>query len=750
MFFALWGVFFLFPARSAAQEHPGRPLRSGAPAPDEILYHAIHQEETPDLIHLRGVSRIETTETLIEADEIDYDRHTGWAYARGNVRFQSFVDGDKLQADHGEYNLQSDEGKFYVVSGTSPAKAGVRRGLLSTTNPFYFQGQWAERIKDQYILHNGFITDCRIKKPWWSVSAPMFNIIPDDRAVGRNAIFRIKHIPVLYSPIFYRPLGRNPRASGFLTPNAGNSSSRGLMFGGGYYWAINPSYDLGYRIQDFTKRGLTHTIDASGKPTENTSFNVYIYGVQDRGEVIGNTLFKAPGYTVEAKGKATDLPWGFEGRFDINYISSFLFRQTFSESYNEAISSEVNSIAYLQRHWDDYILNIVIKRNELYESTTPGDRDVIQKLPEVEFEGRDRQLLDGAIPFWFSFDSSTTLGRRQEPAFQTSNTLNRDDLYPRVTSALDLDGFHLIPSFALRETFYTDSFNANGQLSGNTLLRSAREFDLDIRTPTLARVFPLPKRLGKQVKHVLEPYAKFQYITGVDAFNRIIKLDADDLYSDTTQLEVGLVNHIYVKDKNGNIDEFANWTVKQARYWNPTFGGAFVPGERNVVESTEDLTAFAFMGTPRNFSPIVSDLRLSYLKFTAEWRADYDPVVGHMVASIVNAGYRFSQYFINVGHNDIHGDPTQLPSANQITTTFGFGNDLRRGWNAAASTTYDYERGILLYTTIQAAYNTDCCGFSGQFRRFEIGSRNENQWRFSFQLANIGAFGSLRQQDRIF
>jgi LPS-assembly protein len=746
----LSGALLLGPARSIAQDHPTRPVRADAPAPDEILYHALHQEETPDVVHLRGDCRIETTETLIEADEIDYDRHTGWAHARGNLRFQSFVDGDKLQADYGDYNIQSDEGKFFVVSGTSPAKTGVRRGLLSTTNPFYFQGQWAERIKDKYVLHHGFITDCKIKKPWWTMSAPIFDIIPDDRAVGRNTIFRLKHIPVLYAPIFYRPLGRNPRSSGFLTPNVGNSSSRGMMFGGGYYWAINRSYDLAYRIQDFTRRGLTHTVDASGKPTEHTSYNVYIYGVQDRGEVIGNTLLKAPGYTIEAKGAATDLPWGFEGRFDINYLSSFLFRQTFSESYNEAISSEVNSIAYLQRHWNDYILNIVAKRNELYESTTPGDRDVIQKLPEVEFEGRDRDLFNGPIPFWFSFDSSATLGRRQEPTFQTNSTMNRDDLYPRVTTKLDLDGFHLIPSFALRETFYTDSFNAQGQLTKDTLLRSAREFDLDIRTPTLERTFALPKRLGKQAKHVLEPYAKFQYVTGVDAFNRIIKLDADDLYSDTTQLEVGLINHIYVKDKNGNIDELLNWTVKQARYWNPTFGGAFVPGERNVVESTEDLTAFAFLGTPRNFSPVISDLRLSYLKFTAEWRADYDPVLGHIVASITNAGYRFSQYFITVGHNDIHGDPTQLPGANQVTTTFGYGNDLRRGWNGAASTTYDYERGILLYTTIQSAYNTDCCGFSAQFRRFEFGTRNENQWRFSFQLANIGAFGSLRQQDRIF
>lgn len=750
MFFAFFGVFFLGPALLSAQDHAARPVPQGAPAPDKILAEAIHNDQTPDAIHLRGDARIETSEMLIQADEIDYDRNTHWAYARGNLRFQSFTNGDKLEADHGEYNLQSDEGKFYVVSGTAPAKTEVRLGLLSTTNPFRFQGQWAQRLKDRYILYHGFITDCSTTKPWWTMSAPIFDIIPDDRAVGRHAIFRIRHIPVLYAPIFYRPLGRNPRKSGFLTPNIGNSSSRGLMIGTGYYWALGRSYDAAYRIQDFTSRGFTHTVDLSGKPTATTSFNFYLYGVQDRGEMIGNTLFKAPGYTIETSGKATDLPWGFEGRFNINYLSSFLFRQTFSESYNEAISSEVNSVAFLQRHWNDYVLNIVYKRNELYESTTPGDRDVIQKLPEIDFDGRDHNFLNGPIPLWFSFDSSVTLGRREQPNFQTSNVLNRDDVYPRVSTAFSLWGFHLIPSIALRETFYSDSFNAQGELSNQSIVRSGREADLDFRTPTFERLFKIPKWLGQQAKHVVEPYAKFQYITGVDNFNRIIKLDVNDLYSDTTQLEVGVINHIYIKNKKGDIDEFLNWALMQVRYFDPTFGGAFVPGERNVVSATEDLTPFAFLGTPRAYSPVVSDLNLSYMRFGAEWRTDYDPVLGHIVASIVNATYRLSQYFLTVGHNDIHDDPTQLPGANQIQTTFGYGNDLRKGWNGAASMTYDYDRNLLLYTTLQAAYNTDCCGFSAQFRRFAFGTRNENQWRFSFQLANIGSFGSLRRQDRIF
>jgi LPS-assembly protein len=56
----------------------------------------------------------------------------------------------------------------------------------------------------------------------------------------------------------------------------------------------------------------------------------------------------------------------------------------------------------------------------------------------------------------------------------------------------------------------------------------------------------------------------------------------------------------------------------------------------------------------------------------------------------------------------------------------------------------------LQYTTAQVTYNTDCCGLSVQFRRFNIGTRDESQFRVAFAISNIGTFGNLRRQDRTF
>ncbi len=63
---------------------------------------------------------------------------------------------------------------------------------------------------------------------------------------------------------------------------------------------------------------------------------------------------------------------------------------------------------------------------------------------------------------------------------------------------------------------------------------------------------------------------------------------------------------------------------------------------------------------------------------------------------------------------------------------------------------YDLLLNRRLFTFIQGSYNTDCCGFSLQWRRFNLGIRNDNQYLFSFSLANIGNFGSLQKQANIF
>jgi LPS-assembly protein len=799
----LLGLLFLFAAPFSSAQVRAHIPRPNAPPVNIILMQAVVQESNNEWRYLKGSAKIETAEMTISADQIDYNDDTSWAYARGHVRLEHFATGDIMNADHAEYNLQTEEGKFYVVDGTAPAKIISSPWVLSTANPFYFKAAWAERIKNRYILHKGFITDCKMPKPWWVFQAPTFDIIPGDRAIAHNPLFRIGKVPILYLPFMYRPLGRNPRQSGFLTPNFGHSTLFGYIYGLGYYWAMSRSYDMTAVGQYFTARGPALLYDFRGKPNESSDFNFNLYSVFDRGitNPQSNTLVKEGGTEFEFTGRTQIL--GFSGRADVNYLSSFVFREAFSYSFATAILSQVPSVGYLQRHFDHdlYALDIAYERDQLFEQITyptvcvpdatgrrvctaqTPNEVLIQKLPTIQSTGRDDELLRGPVPVWFSYQSSAGLLTRQEPTTTAVNPpspadifrtglLGRVDMEPRVATNFDFKGFSLTPSITLGATDYTNSYATNSTSYGGSpcpgctpistitvaganqnLFRKDADFVADLRLPALERIFTPPKwlHLGGKVKHVIEAEATYEYVTGINQFQKIIHFDETDILSNTNQLTGYLTNRIYRKDKSGNVNEVLTWRVAQAHYFDPTFGGAVLPGQRSVVLATDELTPFAFLNGPRPYSPVVSLLGLApYSFFNIEWRTDYDPVQHKFVVNQYGANAQYKKYFVRFSETSLTGNPLLAPESTQVTFGGGYGNTNRAGWNVAGMADYDVRSGKTLYEFVQGSYNTNCCGFSIQLRRFNIGIRDENQYLFSFSVANIGTFGSLQRQERLF
>jgi LPS-assembly protein len=719
-----------------------RPPRPNAPAPGDVRVSALQQEKQGSVYKLRGQSQVETVDSLLRADEIDYDEETGDAEARGHVYFQHFSGGEIIEADRAEYNTVEETGKYYNIRGSSPAKIEARPGILTTSNPFSFQGKWAERLADRYILHDGFVTDCKLPRPWWTLRGPVFDVIPGDRAIARNSVFWVKRIPIFYTPLFYKSLEKAPRRSGLLTPNVGNSSRRGKMVGVGYFWAINRSYDATYRAQLFTERGVAHNVDFRGKPTDRSDFNITLFAVNDR--------LKQGGYLLTADGKV-DLGYGFHAIGSLNYLSSFLFRQAFSESIFEAIGTESHSSGVLDKHWSTFAFNFVVERNQNFQSVETNDKITIRKLPSIEFNSRDHQISSQILPIWVSFDSSASLMRRDQPNFQTRQSVDRLDVEPRITTVLHWKDFHVVPSFSIRETHYGSSFDSNRTVTGNGIVRSSRDFSLDLVPPSLARVYKAPSWMGTKLKHVIEPRASFHYVGGIDDFERIIRFDETELLSDTKEADISITNRFFVKRKDDRVEEVLSWQVTQRRFFDPTFGGAVVAGQRNVLLSTATLTGYTFLDGPRNYSPVVSTLRaMPDPRIGIEWRTDYDPLRGHIVNSGISVDGRISNYYLSLGNNQVRSVDALSPSANQFRGTFGIGQTNKPGWSSAFSAIYDYRLGIMQYATTQVTYNSDCCGFSIQFKRFNFGTRNgENQFRIAFAIANIGSFGSLKRQERI-
>jgi len=753
-------------ANSAAPTRIARP--AGAPNPGWVDILATDQDLDPPWRHLRGGVRIEMTDMRLSADKIDFNNDTGDAYAQGRVHYENFVTGEILDCDHAEYNVDSQTGTFYNVRGTSPAKIQSRPGLLTTTNPFYFEGEWARREQQKYVIYRGFVTDCTMPRPWWRLTGPKFDIIPGERAIAYRSMFRVRRLPLFFAPMYYKSLVQNPRQSGFLSPTMGHSSLLGFMIGWGYYWAISPSYDLLYEAREYSIRGLAHTAGFRAKPREGTDFTFGLYALNDKGipEPNGQRL-KEGGFYITGQGES-DLGDGWTARGNLDYLSSFVFRQNFTMSFTQAIFSESHSTALLTKHWSDQGLTFVADRVQDFDfDGSNPDRSVItRKLPEADYTVREKQIAN--LPFWFSLDSSAGFLDRSQPQFNTPAGLQtislvtpvfmpRMDIYPHLDSSLHLGGFTFLPSFSIRETEFSDTESPAGALLGASLLRSAREFSLDILPPSLARIFDGPKWLGPKIKHVIEPRIRYHWVDGIgsDPLN-LIRFDDTELMNDTNEVKVSLTNRLYVKRKDNNVDEVLTWEVSQIRYFDPTFGGAVLSGQRNVIWSSSELTPFAFISGPRSYSPVSSIL--SFRKNVGVfWRTDYDPKRPGFVYSELSADYHFLGIWgVNLGHTTMREDPYNFPipvlspSSNQLHGTISMGNQNRRGWNAGFNWFYDVKQGLMNFMMSQVTYNTDCCGFSGEFRHFDFGTRYDNQYLFSITIANVGGVGNLRREERVF
>jgi len=127
--------------------------------------------------------------------------------------------------------------------------------------------------------------------------------------------------------------------------------------------------------------------------------------VQDRGAPdSGTPPQKYSGISLLAVGQS-NLGKGWTARANINYISSFRFRQEWSESYTDIIGSEIHSVGFANRHWSTFTVNAIFARLQNFQSseipiTDPGATEphfvanavTIRKLPEVEFGSRNRRI----------------------------------------------------------------------------------------------------------------------------------------------------------------------------------------------------------------------------------------------------------------------------------------------------------------------------------------------------------------------
>ncbi len=645
----------------------------------------------------------------VEADWLTWNESTNEIEAGDRVRFtraNESLDGSGLKMD-------------------LDTKAGVltnARGQLGSG--FFIVAAEARRREDGfYELLNATVTTCDGPKPGWTFGAARAVIDPQNGVVARNTVFRFEGIPVFFLPYMIAPTTDRTRSTGFLIPGTSTSTTKGRSVRQSFYYAINRSADATFTGEYFSKRGMSGSVDFRARPSAASNIVVNSFFAKDR---LGQG-----GQSVRIL-TSTDFSAGYRGVVDMNLVSSFIFRQIFEEGFNVISSPIQHSLAFLTNNQPRVSYNAQYSRTGIFFPDQPSV--ALRRFPSVDIGLAQRRL--STLPVYFSLESGFTGIARRDSEIAAPAFVQRLDVRPTLEiPLLRSDAFEWSHQIAARETAYTHSRSA--RVERDTLNRLSFEYRTHFTGPRTERNFGT-------WRHVVEPTVEYHYLTGADRFNNVIVVDQVDLVTNTNEFEYGVTNRFLTGH------EVFSWRISQKYFFDPTFGGAIVAGKRNVFAPVLDITGFAFADGRRRFSPIVSTMRISTSPSTStDLLVDYDTVRREFGSAGIMGGLNRGQAFGSIAYFFTRRSPVQTPN-NQLRAAIHYGNEQKPGFSGAFSLNYDVGRRLFQNSIAQVGYNTDCYGLNFEFMQFDLGARKESRIRFSFTLKNIGSYGTLRQQERLF
>jgi LPS-assembly protein len=866
------------------------------------------QSKHGDTYYASGNAVLTYGDHLLTADNLTYNNVTDDTTAEGHVVLTGGQNNEHIEASHGTYNLRSQTGHFYGVHGsvemqkadpiapfntpttTFTAYAGPRprEPGYQNGNPFLFAGRVV--IKNgptDYTIYNGWITTCLLPNPDWQLFAQKINM-KDGHARAAKSTFTLLHVPLLFFPYVTHPTDANERQSGLLIPEFGYSSaskdtgSKGVTIGEQVYIVLGHSADLTLGTIYYSLRGWSENGTFRYHGVGDDFFGAHFSALQDRGFFSPGVNSQGQPISIFNNQGGQDITTSFRRQLtthiraagDVEYLSSFIYREAFTTNFNLAISTDITSILYLTDQKNGFSAAIRADRYEglkvVQTDTNPEKEVKIYHAPSIDFTGLDHPI--PGTPLLWSITSSAAGLTRIQPSFSSGGITERIDLRPQLSLPLHLNGWNIFSSVAARETAYSRSRAATHSVDAlpvelsSPLNRAALDLSVDIRPPVLERTFTVPPRwrwlLGDQVRHTIDPDISYRDVRGIDNFLNVLRFDEVDLASNTDQLEYGVTQHLYFRpppprnpkpkprcpalptnpgvtnpdtttnpgapplasemwdtnssdtastadalnpeptttDANGIASasatapdqplrtharkpdpcaqttlppqkEWFTWKIEQIHFFNPTFGNAVVDGNRNIFDSTLNYSGIAFLTDPRNSSPIKSRMRFRTSSHTdIAWDFDYDTVKSKFTSSNIFldvhqnnlfGGFSFARLnapglsyseVIDFSINAVTG-LTSSPIANfsQMRFLLGYGKPSAPGLSAAISTGIDLNLASAQFVTFQTSYNWNCCGLSGEYRKYDLGTiRDDGTYTFSFTLANIGSAGNLRRAESLF
>jgi LPS-assembly protein len=335
---------------------------------DEVQY-----DDQLALTIAKGHVEIAQGTQILLADVVTYNQHTDTVTASGNVSLMT-PDGTVLFSDYME-----------LRNGMNDAFANNVRMLLADRSRLAANA--ARRTNgNRTELRRAVYSPCDLCKsdptapPAWQLKS---REVTDDKDLKRlefrDATMEVDGFPVFYTPYMSMPDPSVKRASGFLFPTFGGSSTIGFHVATPYYQTLGPSADVTIIPRFTTEAGTVVAADyrqrfSNGYLEDLSSINYSNVGTQIGGVDDPNAKPGAMRWHVNATGE-WDLDDTYRTGFQLQRVSDQTYLQRFSFT-QPMLSTEVTR-AYLEGFPANGSLDV---NAYLFQPLTPGLGDSTQPI----------------------------------------------------------------------------------------------------------------------------------------------------------------------------------------------------------------------------------------------------------------------------------------------------------------------------------------------------------------------------------
>lgn len=658
--------------------------------------------DTADLIeggisHLEGNVEITRDNQQIRADSADYDQAHDTADFKGNVNF--WDDSVYMHSDQGYLDFEEGTGTFqnadYRILDT------LGRGFA--TELFLDPGNITRGKNIDYSTCEPNGSNWDLSTNIWKLSAKELTLDHEkDRGSAKHVVFRIKDIPVFYTPYITFPLS-DTRKSGFLVPSYGSSNRNGFEFRTPYYWNIKPDMDA-----TITPRLLTDS------------------GLMLMGEF--RYLFKGGHGHLNAEYLPSDTLFMDRDRHFINFehtqkLSSrsntyLLYNSVSDSNYFEDFGAGLTTTSkqILQRRADlsyrgkDWNIFARAQDFQIVNSNLAVTSRPYKRLPQITFNAFSPKNNN---QFNYNLNSELVyFDRGDDPLLNNVNGL-RFDIFPSINYLMRTTATYFQPKVGLRFTQY--SLNENNSFDDKAPNRLLPFLSLDGRV-VLERDISL---FGNGFMQTLEPRLYYLYIpennqsdlpvfdTGIFDFSfaslfRENRFNNRDRIADANQLTVAVTSR-FINQSSGA--ELAHISVGQLFFLEDRQVG--LPGQASQRNTLAPLVA--------EFSVTLFD----HLSLRGDWQ--WDPNKNVTQKLVLQATYRpANNKLLNLAYR-VRRAPSGVIRRNVVDieqTDISFSWPLSKGWNLIGRWNYALpeRRSIDMFGGIE--YNSCCWGFSAVARRF--------------------------------